>query len=170
MIEAFVRFAPRHGLVHPSHAQESAPPMKSISESPTLELSGWEKAPGPASDRAVGLVFAAATAVVGLWPATGGAAPRAWALATSVAFVVAAAAKPGLLAPLSKAWFRLGLALHRIASPIVLALIYFLAIVPTGLLLRLFGKDVLRLRFDARADSYWVLREPVSSESMKNQY
>ncbi len=148
------------------------PSAKFDPESPALELSGHEPPPGPSSDRAVGLVFAAAAAVVGLWPLTAGGPPRGWALGLAGAFALVAVVKPELLAPLNKAWYRLGMALHRLASPVVVAVIYYVAVVPTGLLLRVFGKDVLRLRFDSTADSYWMLRDPAESppESMKNQY
>jgi hypothetical protein len=66
-------------------------------------------------------------------------------------------------------WFKLGILLGRVVSPIIMVLIFFLIIFPTGLLLRLFRKDVLGLRFDKNKKTYWVHRdEPM--QSMKNQF
>lgn len=146
--------------------------MKSSQPSPTLEMSGHEGEPERGSDRAAGFVFSALFLLAGLWPALWGGRPRTWALAAAVAFAVVAAAAPGRLALLARAWYRLGLLLHRIVSPVVLALVYFLAVTPTGLLLRLFRRDILALARDPEADSYWVARDPPgpSPASLKNQY
>jgi len=67
---------------------------------------------------------------------------------------------------------KLGDILHRIASPIALAILFYGVVTPTGLLMRLFGKDPLRLRFDREAKSYWIAREPPgpAPESLKDQF
>ena len=62
--------------------------------------------------------------------------------------------------PLNQLWFRLGLALHRVVSPIVMLLIYYGAIVPLGLILQVGGKDLLRLKWEPDAPSYWIPRQP----------
>jgi len=67
---------------------------------------------------------------------------------------------PSLLAPLNRAWTQLGLLLFKVVNPIVLGLIFLVTILPIGLLLRAFGKDPLRLRFDPDAKSYWIPRDP----------
>lgn len=67
---------------------------------------------------------------------------------------------PSLLAPLNKAWTKLGLLLFKIVNPIVLGLIFLLTILPIGLLLRAFGKDPLRLKFEPDAKTYWIERDP----------
>ena len=79
---------------------------------------------------------------------------------------------PRLLAPLNRAWTKLGLFLFKIVSPLVLGLIYFIAVVPTGLIMRLSGKDVLRLKFDPKAKSYWIERKPPgpAADTMKRQF
>jgi hypothetical protein len=79
---------------------------------------------------------------------------------------------PAILAPLNKAWTKLGLLLFTIVNPIVLGLIFLLTIVPIGLALRLFGKDPLRLSFDPKAESYWIPRDPPGPEpeSMPQQF
>ena len=65
---------------------------------------------------------------------------------------------------------RLGALLHRVANPVILHLIYWGAIAPTGLVLRLLGQDPLRLRFDAAAATYWIDRDPARATTLDKQY
>lgn len=124
------------------------------------------------SNRAFGLVFTAAFAVVAAWPALQGGGIRGWAAATAAAFAAATLFFPGSLAPLNRAWARLGILLGNVISPVALALVYYSTIVPIGLLMRLLGKDLLKLRFDRNAASYWLVRDPKArpDQSMKNQF
>jgi hypothetical protein len=89
-----------------------------------------------------------------------------------VAFAAAALARPSLLAPLNRAWTRLGLLLFHVVNPVVMFLLYALAIVPVGAVMRLMRKDPLRLRFEPEAASYWLTREPPgpAPETMKDQF
>lgn len=89
-----------------------------------------------------------------------------------LALVVLGFLAPAILAPLNKAWTKLGLLLFKVVNPIVLGLIFLLTIVPIGLALRAFGKDPLRLKFDADAKSYWIPREPPgpTPDSMPQQF
>jgi hypothetical protein len=79
---------------------------------------------------------------------------------------------PARLAPLNRAWTRLGLILFKVVNPVVLGLIYLTTVVPIGLLLRLRGRDLLSLKFDRQAQSYWVVREPPgpAPETMIRQF
>jgi hypothetical protein len=79
---------------------------------------------------------------------------------------------PGLLAPLNRAWTRLGLLLFKVVNPLVLGLIYLTTVVPIGLLMRLLGRDLLSLKLDRQAQSYWVVREPPgpAPETMIRQF
>ncbi len=124
------------------------------------------------SDRSFGVVFAAVFALIGLWPLLGGGGARWWALATAVAFAVVALAAPRLLRIPNALWQKLGRALNRIVSPLVIGLVFVTAVVPTGLLMRLFGKDPLRLRFDKEATTYWIERRPPGppGDTMPNQF
>ena len=124
------------------------------------------------SDRSFGVVFAAVFALIGLWPLLGGGGARWWALATAVAFAVVALAAPRLLRLPNALWQKLGRALNRVVSPLVIGLVFFTAVVPTGLMMRLFGKDPLRLRFDREATSYWIERRPPGppGDTMPNQF
>lgn len=114
---------------------------------------------GP-SDRNFGLVFVAVFLAIAIAPRVFGGSIRVWSLVVSVAFGVVALAAPTVLAPLNKLWLKLGLLLHRIVSPIVLGIMFFLVITPMGLLMRALGKDPLRLRFDRAGSTYWIQREP----------
>jgi hypothetical protein len=106
------------------------------------------------------MVMAGFFGIVGLWPLLEPAEPRWWSLAIAAAFLVLAALVPRSLTPLNRLWTAFGLLLHKITNPLFLGVIYFLAVVPTGLVLRALGKDLLRTRFDKSAASYWIKREP----------
>lgn len=124
------------------------------------------------SDRSFGLVMAAACSIVALinlwydgwlWP---------WFAGATVLFLLAALLRPALLNPLNRAWLALGLLLHRVVNPIVMALLFYGTVLPTGLVMRALGKDLLRLRRQPGADSYWIVRQPPgpAPESMKDQF
>ena len=124
------------------------------------------------SDRSLGLVFAAVFAIIGLLPLWGGGTVRMWALGVAGVFVSVALVAPPLLRPLNQAWFRFGQLLHRFVSPLILGLLFFSTVVPTGILMRLTGKDPLRLRFDPAAASYWIPRQPPGPDpkTMRQQF
>ena len=125
------------------------------------------------SDRSFGLVFAAVFGIIGLWPFVfGGAGPRWWSLVIALGFAVVSLTRPSLLAPLNRLWLKFGLLLNRIVSPLVMGLLFYLVITPIALMMRLTGKDPLRLKYDAAARSYWIPRQPPgpSPETIKNQY
>ncbi len=127
---------------------------------------------GGSSDRSFGFVFAAVFGIIGLWPLFEEGGVRWWSLALALGFAVVATARPGLLAPLNRLWFKFGLLLNRIVSPLVMGLLFYLIITPFALFMRLTGKDLLHLKHDLKAQSYWILREPPgpSPETIKNQY
>jgi predicted membrane metal-binding protein len=112
------------------------------------------------SNRNFGLVFAGVFAVLAVWPLIRhGEAVRWWALGLSAAFLGVALLAEHLLAPLNKLWFRFGLLLHSVVAPVVMGLLFYCAVTPVALVLRLMGKDLLRLnRSDEK--SYWIERAP----------
>ena len=124
------------------------------------------------SDRGFGIVFAVVSAAVGLFPLLGGEPPRGWLLALAGALLAVAFFRASWLAPANRVWFELGLLLHRIVSPVVMAMIYFAVVTPTGLIMRALGKDLLRLGRDPDAESYWIHRDPPGPgrDSMTDQF
>ena len=121
------------------------------------------------SEKSFGIVFSIVFLVVALYPLTNSEVFRLWALIASVAFLLLAFIAPKTLAIPNKLWFKFGILLGSIIAPIVMALIYFLTVLPIGLIMRLLGKDLLRQKIDKNAKSYWIgRREPMGS--MKNQF
>jgi hypothetical protein len=124
------------------------------------------------SDRSFGFVFAAVFAIVAFWPLLSGRGPRPWALAIAVAFAAVAVIRPGLLRPLNRLWFRVGLLLHHVVTPVVMGVIFVLGVVPTALLMRMRQRDPLRLDPRRRGESTWVVRTPPgpAPETMKHLF
>lgn len=124
------------------------------------------------SDRNFGFVFTAFFGIVtGIVLYSGGTSWPVWA-GLSVLFGAVTLVKASLLAPLNRLWTKFGLLLAAVISPIVLGLVYYLCITPIGLLLRLWGKDLLRLKMEPESDSYWIAREPPgpTGESLDRQF
>jgi hypothetical protein len=124
------------------------------------------------SNRAFGLVFAAVFAIIGLWPWLFRGQVRVWSVVVGAAFLLAALFWPAALRPLNRVWTRFGLLLHRIVSPLVLGVMFFIVVTPMGLLMRALGRDPLRLRFDRDAQSYWIDRQPPgpAPDTLNNQF
>ncbi len=122
-----------------------------------------------ASEKSFGIVFAVVFALIGFLPLIAGHAPRWWAVGVAALFLVLAFVLPRALAPLNRVWMAIGKVLHRIVSPVVLGLLYTVAVIPTGLYLRLRGVDPLRLKRDPAARSYWQPRKDALS-SFKTQF
>jgi Saxitoxin biosynthesis operon protein SxtJ len=130
-----------------------------------------DEATTPGSDRTFGLVMAAALAVFGLINAWHHGRLWPWMLLVAALFLAATVLKPALLHPLNRLWMMLGLVLHKIVNPIVMGLLFYGTILPTGLIMRLRGRDLLRLKRDQAADSYWIARPPgPQPETMRDQF
>lgn len=112
------------------------------------------------SDKSFGYVFAGFFAIVGLLPLFKGGDVRLWALFLASLFLAIALIYPQLLKPLNRVWFLFGLLLHKIVSPLIMGLLFFLTVTPIALLMRLAGKDPLRLKRDPKVTSYWIVRDP----------
>jgi hypothetical protein len=124
------------------------------------------------SDRGFGIVFAGFFALVSALSWWRGHNAWHWTLPLAALFLVIAYTYPKVLAPLNILWMKFGLLLHKIVTPVVLGLLFFVTITPIGLLARACGKDFLRLRLDRGAKSYWIERTPPGPppQSMKNQF
>ncbi len=117
-----------------------------------------------ASNRSVGLVLGIVFLGIGLYPLIGGNDIRIWATAPGVLLIILAVIAPQSLTLVARAWLGLGAVLHKVISPVVLGLLYVVAVIPTGLYLKVTGKDPLKLKIDADAKSYWVERTPPGPE------
>ncbi len=126
---------------------------------------------GP-SDRSFGITFAVVLALIGLLPLWRNHPVRWWALAIGAAFLIVSFTKASILHQPNRLWMGLAMILNRIMSPIVMGLVFFLAVLPTSLIMRMLGKDPMRLRFDRDAGSYWIPRTPPgpAPDSMSRQF
>ncbi len=124
------------------------------------------------SDRSFGFVFAAVFLIIALYPLLNAQGIRIWSIVVAGIFLLLATLVPRVLGLANRLWTKFGLLLHNLVSPIALGILFFFVVTPTGLLMRLFGKDPLRLCFDPAADSYWIKRDPPgpAADSLKNQF
>ena len=121
------------------------------------------------SPKSFGIVFSVVFLIVALYPLTNSEDIHLWAIIASAIFLFLAYVAPNTLSLPNKLWFKFGILLGSIVAPIVMALVYFLTVLPTGLIMRLMGKDLLKQKLDKNAKSYWIERsEPMGS--MKNQF
>ena len=124
------------------------------------------------SDRSFGLVFVAVFLWIGLAPLRRHLPVRPWALVMAGLLLLVALLAPKILHPANRLWTQLALLMNRVVSPVAMGVIFFLVATPLGALMRLFGQDPLKLRFDASAQSYWVTRIPPGPDpaAMRNQF
>ena len=122
------------------------------------------------SEKSFSVVFSIVFLIVSLFPPLiNSEGLRIWALVVSIIFFLLAFLAPKILVLPNKLWFKFGLLIGSIVAPIVMAFVYFVTVLPTGLIMRLLGKDLLKQKLDKNAKSYWVKRsEPMGS--MKNQF
>ena len=120
------------------------------------------------SNRNFGIVFFIVFLIIALYPLTYGGEIRIWSSIISLIFLVLGLLNSKILAPLNKLWFKFGIFLGKIISPLIMGIIFFLVVTPIGLLMRLLGKDLLNLKYNNNK-SYWVKKDGPKSK-MKNQF
>ena len=120
------------------------------------------------SNRSFGVVFFLLFLIIGIYPILNANGLRLWSLIISLIFLILGLTNSKILTPLNKAWFKFGIILGKIFSPIVMAAIFFLVVTPTGLIMRLLRKDILNLKFH-QEDTYWIEKKGPKS-IMKNQF
>jgi hypothetical protein len=121
------------------------------------------------TDRSFGIVFTIVFLVFALYPMINSGRINLWALIIAAIFLLFALIRPKSLSFLNILWSKFGHALGGFMAPIVMFIVYFLTVVPTGLIMRLLGKDLLNQKLNKKANSYWVKRDkPIGS--MKNQF
>lgn len=129
-----------------------------------------DESPGP--ERSFGFVMAGAFTLLGITNCYVAGQWWTWLGGIAVVFFIAAFLAPAWLRPLNWVWFKFGMLLHAIVSPAILGLLFYATVFPTGLIMRAMGKDLLRLKRDPAAPSYWIERQPPGPEakSLKDQF
>ena len=120
------------------------------------------------SNRSFGIVFFVVFLLIALYHFTYGGEIRIWSLIISIIFLILGLLNSKILAPLNKIWFKFGIILGNIVSPIIMGLIFFIIVTPTALILKIFRKDILNLRKN-NSITYWIKRSGPKSK-MKNQF
>ena len=120
------------------------------------------------SNRSFGIVFFVVFLIITTYPLINGDELRLWSLIISIVFLFLGLVNSKILNPLNKLWFKFGIFLGKIISPLIMGIIFFLVVTPIGLLMRLLNKDLLNLKFNNNT-SYWIENKGPKSK-MKNQF
>ena len=120
------------------------------------------------SNRSFGIVFFVVFLLIALYPLTYSGEIRIWSLVISIILLILGLLNSKILDPLNKIWFKFGIFIGKIVSPLIMGIIFFLVVTPIGLIMRLFGKDVINLKFNSNK-SYWIEKTEPKSK-MKNQF
>ena len=120
------------------------------------------------SNRSFGIVFFVVFLIIAIWPLLNDYEIRYWSLIISIVFFLLGILNSKFLTPLNKIWFKFGILLGHVISPIVMGLIFFLVVTPTSLLMKLFRKDILGIKKN-RSKSYWIEKSGPKNK-MKNQF
>ncbi len=107
------------------------------------------------SNRNFGVVFFIVFLLIAIYPIINQSEIRLWSLIISLIFLILGIFNSKILTPLNKLWFKFGLVLSKIISPIVMGIIFFLVVTPIGLFMRLLRKDLLNLKFN-KSETYWT--------------
>ena len=121
------------------------------------------------SNRSFGFVFFVVFLIVALWPLKYGEDSRLWSLSLSIIFLILGVLNSKLLTPLNKLWFKFGIFLGSIVSPVVMGMVYFIVVTPVGIFMRLLGKDLLKTSKAKNTSTYWIKRINKQS-TMKKQF
>ena len=121
------------------------------------------------SNKSFGLLFFVVFLILALWPLKNGSNINLYFIITSAIFLILGLINSKLLSPLNKSWIKLGEILGMIIAPIVMALVYFIILTPVSFIVRLFGKDLLGLKFLKEKETYWIKRKK-NIGSMKKQF
>ena len=121
------------------------------------------------SNRNFGIVFSIVFLLISLYPILESGDIRVWSLVVSFIFLILGIVNSKILSPFNKLWFKFGLLLGKFVSPLIMMIIFFFVVTPIGILMRLFRKDVLNLKFNNKKETYWIEKKGPKSK-MKNQF
>ena len=111
------------------------------------------------SNKSFGILFFVVFLGLGLWPLTNDNNPNIYLIIISIIFLILGLLNSKLLSPLNLFWIKFGELLGKIVAPIVMAIVYFFILTPISLIVRLFGKDLLSLKFSKQIKTYWIKRK-----------
>ena len=120
------------------------------------------------SNRSFGIVFFIVFLLIALYPLISSGEIRIWSLVVSITFLILGLINSNILKPLNKIWFKFGLFLGKIISPIIMGLVFFLVVTPIGLIMKTLRKDLLNLKYN-KNKTYWIEKSGPKSK-MKNQF
>ena len=120
------------------------------------------------TNRNFGIVFTIVFLIISFWPLLKNGDIRYWSLIIAFIFFILALINSKILTPLNKAWMKFGLILGKIFSPLVMGIIFFFVVTPTGIIMKLLRKDLIKLKKN-NDESYWIEKKDIKS-SMKNQF
>ena len=120
------------------------------------------------SNRSFGIVFFVVFLFIAIYPLNYNGEIRLWSIIISLIFLILGLLKYKILTPLNTLWFKFGIFLGKIVSPMIMGLIFFLVVTPIGILMRILGKDLLNLKYNLNK-SYWIEKSGPKSK-MKNQF
>ena len=111
------------------------------------------------SNRSFGILFFIVFLAIGLWPIINQNDPNIYLILISIIFLILGLLNAKILSPLNLIWIKFGELLGKIIAPMVMAIIYFIILTPISLIVRLFGKDLLGLKFTKQIKTYWINRK-----------
>jgi cytochrome c oxidase subunit IV len=120
------------------------------------------------SNKSFGIVFSIVFLLITIYPLINSEGLRVWSLIIAIIFLFLGLINSKILTPLNMLWFKFGILLGRIVSPIIMGIIFFLVVTPIALIMRIIGKDLLNLKFN-KEKSYWIEKNGPKSK-MKNQF
>ena len=120
------------------------------------------------TNKSFGIVFFIVFFLIGIYPLFNEQNIRIWSILISLVFLILGLLNSKILTPLNKLWFKFGLLLGKIISPLIMGIIFFLVVTPIGLIMRMLGKDLLNLKKNSN-NSYWIEKTDPKGK-MKNQF
>ena len=120
------------------------------------------------TNKSFGIVFFIVFLLISIYPLIKNGELRLWSLIVALIFLILGLLNSKILTPLNSIWFKFGLLLGKVVSPVIMGIIFFLVVTPTSFIMRILGKDLLNLKYN-KNKSYWIKKEGPKSK-MKNQF